>query len=452
MGEMSKEKAESGKRKAERGKGRVLSYSDALEYLYGLQQYGIKFGLSKTSNLMKGFGNPHRGRKYIHIGGTNGKGSVAAMVESILMESGLKVGFYSSPHLVRFPERFRINRKEIGHEEVAGITGELRRLIDPAHPPTFFEVTTAMALVYFARENCDVSIMEVGMGGRLDATNIIRPLVSVITNISLDHQFFLGPRLLDIAGEKAGIIKRGVDLVTADRQPSVLRLFRSICDEKGSRFWRVGRDVRYRGDGRGFHYYGIRRAMKGLELGMKGRFQHRNAATALAAVELLEEKGFAISTRDITEGLRHPQWPGRLQVFSRDPLIVLDGGHNPAAVRVLADSLPREFRYGKLITVLGIMKDKDIGGVVRSIGPISDYILYSRPEYYRAAAPEEIQGAAAPLGKRGEVVCPLKDAIARARELAGPEDMILICGSLFTVGEAMTCLDPERYGPDEVRW
>jgi dihydrofolate synthase/folylpolyglutamate synthase len=443
---------EGGRRKAEGGRRRSLSYNDVLEYLYGLQKYGIKFGLSKTSNLMKGLGNPHRGQKYIHIAGTNGKGSVAAMLESILMESGLKVGFYSSPHLVRFTERFRINREEIGHEEVAGIIGELRDLIDPAHPPTFFEVTTAMALIHFARKKCDVSIMEVGMGGRLDATNIIKPMVSVITNISLDHQFFLGRRILDIAGEKAGIIKRGVDVVTAERQPAVLRLFQSVCDERRSRLWRVGRDVRYRAGAGGFHYRGIRRNMNGLELGMRGVFQHRNAATALAAVELLEEKGFTISSRDITEGLRHPYWPGRLQVFSREPLIVLDGGHNPAAVRVLAESIPREFRYGKLITVLGIMKDKDIRGVVQAIGPISDYLLFSRPDYYRAASPEEIQEAAKPVEKWGEVVCPLKDAIARARELAGPDDMILICGSLFTVGEAMTCLDPTRYGADEIRW
>jgi dihydrofolate synthase / folylpolyglutamate synthase len=440
-----------GSRKGEGGRRR-LSYNDALEYLYSLQQYGIKFGLSKTSNLMKGFGNPHKGQKYIHIAGTNGKGSVAAMLESILMESGLKVGLYSSPHLVRFTERVRVNRREIAHEEVAGLIGKLRNLIDPAHPPTFFEVATAMALVHFAKEECDVAIMEVGMGGRLDATNVIRPMVSVITNISLDHQVYLGRRILDIAGEKAGIIKSGVDLVTAERQPPVLALFQSICDSKRAHLWRIGRDMHYRADENGFHYFGIRRRMRGLELGMKGRFQHRNAATALAAVELLESKGLRISSRDITEGLRRPQWPGRLQVISTKPLIVLDGGHNPAAVRLLAESVPREFRFDKLITVLGIMKDKDIAGVVQAIGPISDYILYSRPDYHRAASPEEIRKAATSLGKRGEVIYPLRDAIARARELAGTGDMILICGSLFTVGEAMTCLDPARYGTDEIRW
>jgi len=223
-----------------------MSYKEALKYLYGLQKYGIKFGLSKTSNLLKAFGSPHRGQRYIHIAGSNGKGSVAAMVESILIKSGLKVGFYSSPHLVRFTERFRINGREVSLRKAAEIASELIRVIKQRHPPTFFEVTTAMALIYFAREKADISIMEVGMGGRLDATNVISPLVSVITNISLEHQFFLGSRLMDIAKEKAGIIKRGVDLVTAATQPSIIRLFESMCEEKKAPFCRVGKDFRYR--------------------------------------------------------------------------------------------------------------------------------------------------------------------------------------------------------------
>ena len=184
-------------------------YQEAVRYLYSLQKYGIKFGLSKTSNLLKALGNPHKGQKYIHIGGTNGKGSVAAFIASILEETGLRVGLYTSPHLVRFTERFRINRVEITREKAADLIEELRDASAHEEPPTFFEATTAMALAYFARENTDIAIMEVGMGGRLDATNVITPLVSVITNISKEHEFFLGSRLLDIAGEKGGIIKGG---------------------------------------------------------------------------------------------------------------------------------------------------------------------------------------------------------------------------------------------------
>ncbi len=427
-----------------------LSYREALQYLYGLQKYGIKFGLSKTSNLLKAFGNPHRGQKYIHIGGSNGKGSVAAMLESILARSGLRVGFYSSPHLVRFTERFRINGQEMAPEKAAGITAELMQVIKPEHPPTFFEVTTAMALIYFAREKVDMAIMEVGMGGRLDATNVIRPLVSAITNISLEHQFFLGSRLMDIAKEKAGIIKRGVDLVTAATQPSVIRLFESLCEQKKAPFWRVGRDVRYRSDDTGFHYYGLRRDFKGLELVLKGQFQNRNAALSLAVIELLEGKGFKFSPHDIAGGLKDLNWPGRMQVVSREPLIILDGAHNPKAIRELARSITGGFAYDRLILVIGVMEDKDIAKIMRGILPIADYVIYTRPVYYRAASPERLLKEAAPLRKPGEVVPVLSKALEMARAMARPKDLVLVSGSLFTVGEAMTYFDPQKYRPDDL--
>jgi len=433
-------------------KTRKIAYDDAIQYLYGLQKYGIKFGLSKTSNLMKSFGNPHRGQRYVHIGGTNGKGSVAAMLESILMEAGLKVGFYSSPHLVRFTERFRINGQEISQDRVAEIGAALMGAIDSGEPPTFFEVVTAMALIYFAGEGTDISIMEVGMGGRLDATNVIRPRVSVITNISLDHQFFLGPRLEDIAGEKAGIIKQGVDLVTAATQPAVIDLFRRRCQAKKAPFWRVGRDVRYRANGVRLNYYGFTRRLKDLELGLHGVHQHRNAALALAVVELLAEKeGYEISSDHIRTGLMNPKWPGRLHIVSREPLLILDGAHNPGAIRSLARSIHKGFRYKRLILVLGVMGDKDIGGIAREIVPMADHVIYSRPEYHRAATPETLARVAAPMGKPGEIIPQLAEAIQRAREIAAPEDMILVTGSLFTVGDAMAILDSHKYRPDSIR-
>jgi dihydrofolate synthase/folylpolyglutamate synthase len=427
-----------------------VSYKEAVQYLYGLQKYGIKFGLSRTSNLLKAFGNPHRRQRYIHIAGSNGKGSVAAMVETILIKSGLKVGFYSSPHLVRFTERFRINGQEISPDKAAAIAGELIDVIKPGHPPTFFEVTTAMALIYFAREKVDISIMEVGMGGRLDATNVIRPVVSVITNISLEHQFFLGSRLMDIAKEKAGIIKRGVDLVTAATQPSVVRLFESICEEKEASFWRVGKDVRYRSNGSSFNYYGLKRNFKGLELGLKGRFQNRNAALSLAVIEILERKGFEFSSREVVGGLKDTTWPGRMHIVSRDPLIILDGAHNPKAIKELANSIKSGFSYRRLILVIGVMEDKDIGNIIRGILPIADYVIYTRPDYYRSASPEKLLREASSNTKQGEIVPVISEALEKAKEMVSPEDMILVCGSLFTVGEAMTYFDPEKYKPDQI--
>jgi dihydrofolate synthase / folylpolyglutamate synthase len=439
------------KKDMESFKGKSMSYEQAVEYLYSLQKYGIKFGLSKTSNLLKAFGNPHRGQRYVHIAGTNGKGSVAAMVESILRTSGLKVGFYSSPHLVRFTERFRINGQEISSETAARLVQELKEVMDPAHPPTFFEVTTAMGLVYFAREKVDFAVIEVGMGGRLDATNVIRPDVSVITNISLDHQAFLGSSLAEIAREKAGIIKRGIDLVTAATQSPVLDVFRKTCEDKAAPFWRVGKDTRYRATGNKVSYHGFKRRLKNLELGLAGSYQHRNAALALSVIELLEGRGLKVSEEHIREGMKRAHWPGRLQVVSRDPLMILDGAHNPGAIRCLTDSIRGGFRYRRLILVLGVMADKDVRGILRGIVPMADYVFFTRPEYYRAAAPETLMRESSLLGKPGEVQPSLAKALRQAREMANREDLILVTGSLFTVGETMAILDPETYKPDSIR-
>jgi len=432
-------------------KKKRMSYEEAVQYLYSLQKYGIKFGLSKTSNLLKAFGNPHRGRKFVHIGGTNGKGSVAAMVESVLTRSGLKVGFYSSPHLVRFTERFRLCGQEISPEGVARLVSELQEAVDPKEPPTFFEFTTAMALIHFAREKADVSIMEVGMGGRLDATNVIRPEASVITNISLEHRDFLGRRLIQIAWEKAGIIKRGVDVLTAATQPSVVSLFEKICEERGAPLRRLGKDIRIRIKESSFNYYGLDQNFADLELGLLGRHQYKNAALALAVVEVLRRKGFGVEEREIREGLATVHWPGRMHIISRDPLVMLDGAHNPGAMKNLAGSLRLDSRYRRVILVLGVMADKDISRIVREIVPVADYVICTRPDYYRAAPPETLMNAASPLWKGGEACPRLPDALKRATALAAQGDLILVTGSLFTVGEAMACLEPQTYQPDKIR-
>jgi len=425
------------------------TYQDAVNTLYSLQKYGIKFGLSKTENLLKAFGNPHKDQRYVHIAGTNGKGSVAAFMGNILKEAGLKVGFYSSPHLVRFTERFRINGEEIRRDTAAGLIDELRRVFAPEAPPTFFEATTAMALIYFAREQTDLAIMEVGMGGRLDATNVITPLVCGITNISLEHQDFLGNRLVDIAREKGGIIKKGVDVVTAATQAPVIKALEAIAEERRAPFWRVGKDIRYRATPSGLHYRGLGLRMRGLRLGLGGVMQARNAALALGILERLGEKGIRVSEENIRNGLQNTVWTGRLQVMGTNPTILLDGAHNPGALRELARSIKAGFQYRRLILVIGVMADKAIGEMMGIIVPLADYLICTRPLYYRAADPEVLMAAALPLGISGETVPLLTDALTRARAMAGPQDLIVVCGSLFTVGEALTYFDPETYRPDE---
>lgn len=428
-----------------------FSYKESVSWVYSLQKFGIKFGLSKTSNLLNTFGDPHLSQRYIHIAGTNGKGSVGAMLESILMKSGLKVGFYSSPHLVSFTERFRINREFIKTDHAASLIDELKGVISKEEPPTFFELTTAMALIYFFRQDVDISVIEVGMGGRLDATNVIRPMVSIITNIGLEHQEFLGDNIIDIAKEKGGIIKEGIDLVTGVNQPYVVRLFESMCKEKGSPFWRVGHNALYRRLPSGLlGYYGLRDRYTNLDLGLKGRFQYRNAALALLTLEILKRKGFNISDEVIRLGLNDLSWPGRLEKVSSNPAIILDGAHNPSAMKSLARSIGRDFDFEKLILVLGIMEDKDIKNILKEILPLASRVIYTRPTYYRAANPQNLMGLAREFGKDGEVHFPLSIAIDRARDMCDKKDLILITGSLFTVGEAKSCLDPIRYPIEDI--
>jgi dihydrofolate synthase / folylpolyglutamate synthase len=430
--------------------GNTDSYQKALNYLYALQKFGIKFGLSKTSNILECLGNPHRGRKYIHIAGTNGKGSVAAFLCSMLGEAGYKVGLYTSPHLVRFTERFRINNSEIERGEVVRLVGDIRKVTSPQEPPTFFEFTTAMALLYFARQETDIDIMEVGMGGRLDATNVIEPLVSVITNISREHTFFLGRHLGAIASEKAGIIKEHVPVVSGARQRVVREVIESACRDKNARLIRVGLDARYRCTAKGLNYYGPGHRYRNLQLGLKGSFQPRNAATALSALEMLEPSGFAAQEAQVKKGLRNTTWAGRMHLLSSEPFVILDGAHNPAAMAQLAGTLKKSPPGSRLFIVLGILEDKDVEKMIRAVVPLAYHAWYSRPAYGRAAPAERLAAAAEGLGRPGTVEPDLKKAIDGALAAAGPGDAVLICGSLYTVGEALSHLDPGKWAPETV--
>ncbi len=428
-----------------------FSYKETVSWLYSLQELGVKFGLSKTLNLLKAFGDPHLGQRYIHIAGTNGKGSVGAMLESILMKAGLKVGFYSSPHLVNFTERFRVNREFIKKDQAASLIRRLKGAVSQKEVPTFFELTTAMALIYFFRNNIDVGIVEVGMGGRLDATNVITPMVSIITNIGLEHQEFLGDSIIDIAREKGGIIKDGIDLVTAVNQPPVINLFDSLCKKKRALFWRVGHNIHYRRSSSGLlDYYGLRTRYKDLQLGLKGRFQHRNAALALLALEILKEKGLTVSDEAIRLGLADLMWPGRLERVSSDPTIILDGAHNPSAMRSLAYTIGNDFDFDQLILVFGVMEDKDISSILKEILPLANRVIYTRPSYYRAADPQYLMDMAKGFGRAGEAHFSIPEAVDRAKNLAEKRDLILITGSLFTVGEVKSYLDPITYPIEDI--
>lgn len=409
----------------------------AVDWAFGLQKYGIKFGLSSTLNLLARLGLPWEEGRYIHLAGTNGKGSVAATLSAILTQTGYPVGLFTSPHLVRFQERYRFRDRDIPGDRLLDLINRVRAVMDASEPPTFFEFATAMAFLYFFQEQAAPIILETGMGGRLDATNIVTPLVSVITNISMDHQEFLGNTLLAVAGEKAGIIKAGAPLVTGAGQKRVLDLFACRCRELDVPLYVKGVDFHSRGGPAGhFSYTGLAWKLEHLRSNLRGRHQYGNAALALAALELIEPQGFPVPEAAIREGLIRVRWPGRLEQVAQDPRVWLDGAHNPAAARILAETLKRSPSNGRLILVLGIMADKDFPAILGRLLPLAQTVIFTRPRYFRAANPEALAKQAKPYGVETMLEDRVADAIRRAQALARPQDRIVVTGSLYTVGEA----------------
>jgi len=413
------------------------TYADLLSWAYDLQKFGIKFGLSSTGRLLETMGSPHLDLKCVHIGGTNGKGSVAAMISAALKTGGYKVGLYSSPHLVSFEERFKINDVMISREKARSLMASVKKAVNQSEPPTFFEFTTAMAFQLFGQEQTDLAILEVGMGGRLDATNLVNPLVSIITNISLEHQEYLGQTLLEIAGEKAGIIKEGVPLVSAAAQSDVLELFSRICREKESPFYLLGRDFHLKHGQKGMTYLGMEKTLEGFEIGLAGEHQEQNCATALCVLELLDKAGYSWNEKALVEGLKNTSWPGRFQKIPGRPLLILDGAHNPDAARALVKTIKNLFGHKKVVMVLGIMKDKDIKSLIPAFLDGVHEAVLSRPVYARSSEPQELARAAVNHPVPFTVCTPLIQAIELARHKAGPDGVVVISGSLFTVGEAM---------------
>ena len=412
-------------------------YDKALSYLYDLQKYGIKFGLSSTSNLLARLGNPHKNLKAVHIAGTNGKGSTAAMLSAVLTRIGMQVGLYTSPHLVRFNERFRINDQDVDDRGIMDVFLRVKDVVDEREPPTFFEMTTAMALCLFAERGVDWAILEVGMGGRLDATNVIQPQITIINNVAFDHQEFLGFTLGRIAREKAGIIKQGVPLITAVKQPVALAVIKERCSALAAPCYRVGQQIKVRSRGKHrFSYRGLKWRLDNLQLPLAGRHQLLNAATALGALEVLKEMGrLHLTTEQVQEGLSKTRWPGRLEWFSEHPPVLLDGAHNNAGIVSLRKALQEEYTYERLIIVLGIMADKDLRGMVHKLAPLADHIILTRPRYERAAEPESLREMAGEFAKRTELIRSVRQALKRAMTLATSEDLVVVTGSLYFIGE-----------------
>jgi dihydrofolate synthase/folylpolyglutamate synthase len=411
-----------------------MAGQESLHYLSSLKKRGIRLGLGPLTELLEHFGNPQSAYKSILIAGTNGKGSVAAILSSILQKEGLKVGLFTSPHLVDFEERIRINGVMISREELCRLIDELRRGGDT--DVTYFEFATALAFLYFSRSQVDIAVLEVGMGGRLDATNLVTPDVSIITNIAMEHTQFLGRNLRSIAGEKGGIIKRGGACVTGVRTGRALEALEDISKEKGATLYRIGRDFRVRRSGPGsFSYYGMRTTCRNVDIPLIGRHQIDNAALSFAAAEIITLKGLTIRDDSLVDGVQDAAWEGRLEIVNRSPQVILDGAHNPAGISALAQVLSKELSFRRLTVVFGALNDKDYKAMARRLFPLADRIILTGIREERALKPEDIESVARLYNKNVEVARDSREAVSRAIDGAADEDLVCVTGSLYLIGE-----------------
>jgi len=420
-----------------------VNYKSSLEYVYSLESFGIKLGLKRIRFLLKKLGSPEKKMKIIHVAGTNGKGSVCAMLSSILGEK-YRVGRYTSPNLVDVRERITINGRMISKNDFSRIMTRIKKINVPScfGHPTFFETLTAVALKYFHEKNIDFAVLETGLGGRLDATNIVKPLVSVITNVSMEHEDVLGDTLEKIAGEKAGIIKKNVPVVTSAKNKKVLKVIKWACAENKCRLINVSENAKIRKlshnlDGQFFDLQTKKNKYFNLRIQLLGRHQLVNAATALSVIELLG--GF--SEMDVRNGFSKTKWPGRLEIINRNPLIVVDGAHNPDCMKKLKSAVTEYFNYDKLILVLGILSDKNIKKMVKIISPLSDIVVITKPDTERAADPKIIKNEAEKYIRTVVVKDNVKNALDYAKSIAKKNDMILITGSLYTVGDVKKAIN-----------
>jgi dihydrofolate synthase/folylpolyglutamate synthase len=411
-----------------------MTYRETLAYLSGLNALGVRLGLDPIRSLLGRLNDPQKSFPSVLIAGTNGKGSVAAMTASILSEAGFRTGLYTSPDLIDVRERIRMDGRMISREDMASSAEEVRGRI--REEVSYFEFLTAMAFLHFQRRKADIAVLEVGMGGRLDATNVVHPLVSVITNISLEHREHLGNTLTEIAREKGGIIKeRGVCL-TAARQKPVIRTLDAICRERGARLCRVGKEIRttIHRDGT-FSYRGVGRRHERFFCPLAGKHQISNAALALAAVELIGDAGFRIEEAAVSKGLQKTHWEGRLEILQSSPLLLVDGAHNPAGVTTLCRALQNDFPHRRLILIFGVLGDKDYRTMARRLFPLADRVILTRPHSERALSPEDLRPVAGKFHKDIEVVENPGDALRYSLSLAGKEDIVCVAGSLYLVGE-----------------
>ena len=438
-------------------------YDGVKDWIFNLKLFGdVKLRLAVMERLLACMGDPHRRLRVVHVGGTNGKGSTVAMVASMLESAGYKVGMFTKPHLTNFTERISVNGAQIPEARVIAMINGMMPAVEAVaaeyHHPTFFEITAALMFKYFADEAVDFAVVEVGMGGRLDATNVVDALVSVITNVSLEHTKVLGDTVEKIAAEKAGIVKEGGILVTSSDDEKARSVFQKVCAEKHARMLAVGEDIvpeKLKSDinGQTFNLrtsYG--RSFDALHVPLLGEHQITNAAAAVGAIEALKLRDVEIPEYAVREGLAKVKWPGRMEIMQEKPYVVIDGAKDTLATRTLAAEVPRIFEYEKLVLVTSISRDKKIEEMMADLLPIAGHVVATRHNVKgRAIGPEELAAAAKAAGKPATVVGDSKEAVREAMRIAGEGGLVLVAGSIFLAGEARELWHPAvdlRWGRD----
>lgn len=421
-----------------------MSYREALDFLYGLQRFGIKLGLNNIRELLVRLDHPERCCSFVHVAGTNGKGSVCAALARTLQEAGVRTGLYTSPHLHCFTERIRVDGHRIPPQTVVDLVCEMRQLAQGL-PATFFEFATAMALRYFQGEGVDWAILEVGMGGRLDATNAVTPALCIITPVSLDHAEHLGADLSAIAREKAGIIKPHVPVVVGHQEPAALLEIEAAAARQQAPLYLAGRDFDVRPAGRGFDYLGPKQLLEGLQPSLSGRHQHENLALALAALEVLQQKIPGLNQGVRRRGIESVQWPGRLEIVPGTPPVLLDGAHNPAGAQALATHL-RELGHGPLPWVVGLSGARSPEALLGPWLPYMSEVLVVEPSVENVVPAADIT-AFLQCHRRSATVCDSPaQALAMLRHNQRQAPLAVVAGSLYLVAELRGLLFSDEDG------
>ena len=421
-----------------------MKYEEAMKYITEVGNFGSNYGLERTYKLLEHLGNPERDLKLIHIAGTNGKGSTTSMITEILMGEGYKVGMYTSPFIEEFEERIQINRNNIPKESLAILMDEIKVAVDKVieagyNHPTEFEIITVLMLLYFKKENIDFGVIEVGLGGTLDSTNVIKPIIQVITSISFDHTNLLGNTLEKIAREKAGIIKRGIPTVIYPQQEEVLRVIKNKCFEMDSELYIANNEnLKFKNIVNLDKPYQLLKYNNEIDilLPLLGEHQIINLSVAMQAIEVLNNKNIIdISIANIVKSIKNVSWKGRLEVLSNNPYVVIDGAHNIHGIKTLSRNIKKYFKYENLYLILGILADKDVEEMIKIITPMAKKVYSVTPNSIRGELAESLKDEVSKFNKNCKAFDKYEEAYLEALNDASEKDLILASGSLYMIGD-----------------